>query len=156
MIDFNTLDDDDLNRLIADAYQEQVRRRVIAEAPARADHAAREYLTASGRDSGEPWVAPSGAHDAFPAGWIVEHNGKTWESLISANVWEPGVSGWREVVEEDGAPAEWVQPSGAHDAYGIDDLVTFEGQVYRSTVDGNVWSPADNPAGWELVPPPGA
>ena len=81
MIDLNTLDDIDLARLIADAYREQQRRRVIAEAPARADQAAREYLTASGRDPGDPWQAPSGAHDAFPEGWLVEHDGKTWESV---------------------------------------------------------------------------
>lgn len=27
-------------------------------------------------------------------GAIVTHRGKTWESTIKANVWEPGVYGW--------------------------------------------------------------
>lgn len=27
----------------------------------------------------------------------VTHNGKTWESLVDNNVWEPGVYGWSEV-----------------------------------------------------------
>lgn len=27
----------------------------------------------------------------------VTHNGKTWESLVDNNVWEPGVYGWTEV-----------------------------------------------------------
>ena len=45
------------------------------------------------------WVQPTGAHDAYALGAKVTHNGKTWESTVDANVWEPaGVSGWREVV----------------------------------------------------------
>jgi len=45
-----------------------------------------------GRAQGQsdPWVQPTGAHDAYPLGAIVTHNGKTWESLIANNVWEPG------------------------------------------------------------------
>jgi len=45
----------------------------------------------------------------------------------------------------------WVQPTGAHDAYELGALVIFEGQVYRSLIDANVWSPTDYPAGWEGV-----
>ena len=45
----------------------------------------------------------------------------------------------------------WVQPSGAHDAYGIGDKVTFNGKHYTSKIDGNVWSPDAYPAGWETV-----
>ena len=44
------------------------------------------------------WVQPTGAHDAYALGAKVTHNGKTWESTADANVWEPGVSQWREVV----------------------------------------------------------
>ena len=28
----------------------------------------------------------------------VKHNGKTWESDIDNNVWEPSVYGWSEVI----------------------------------------------------------
>jgi len=45
----------------------------------------------------------------------------------------------------------WVQPTGAHDAYAKGALVIFEGKVYRSLIDANVWSPAVYPAGWEGV-----
>jgi hypothetical protein len=48
-------------------------------------------------------------------------------------------------------PAEWVQPTGAHDAYNIGDFVTFEGQVWESVIDGNVWSPTVHPDGWRLI-----
>ena len=35
--------------------------------------------------------------------------------------------------------------------YGIGDKVTFQGKVYESTIDNNVWSPADYPQGWKEV-----
>lgn len=37
------------------------------------------------------WIQPTGAHDAYKKGDRVTHNGKTWESTLDANVWEPGV-----------------------------------------------------------------
>lgn len=46
------------------------------------------------------WVQPSGAHDAYNMGDKVSHNGKHWESLIDANVYEPTESVptlWKEV-----------------------------------------------------------
>lgn len=45
---------------------------------------------------------------------------------------------------------EWVQPTGAQDAYSIGDKVTYEGVRYVSLIDGNVWSPTAYPAGWEM------
>ncbi len=46
---------------------------------------------------------------------------------------------------------EWVQPTGAHDAYKIGDKVTFEGQVYKSLIDANTYSPTAHPQGWEVI-----
>lgn len=46
--------------------------------------------------------------------------------------------------------SEWVQPSGGHDAYNIDDCVTFNGSEYISLIDANVWSPSVYPAGWKI------
>lgn len=43
------------------------------------------------------WVQPTGAQDAYNKGDKVKHNGKTWESDVDANVWEPSVYGWSEV-----------------------------------------------------------
>lgn len=50
-----------------------------------------------------------------------------------------------------GVIPNWTQPVGSHDAYKIGDKVLFDGQVYESTIDGNVWSPVDYPQGWKLV-----
>ena len=44
------------------------------------------------------WRQPQGAHDAYALGAKVSHNGKHWTSDVAANVWEPGVYGWTEVV----------------------------------------------------------
>jgi len=44
---------------------------------------------------------------------------------------------------------EFVQPTGAHDAYAKGDRVTFQGKDYESLIDANVWSPATYPAGWK-------
>lgn len=106
--------------------------------------------TASPPPDGGAWVQPTGAHDAYPLDATVTHNAKTWVSLIPFNVWEPGVSSWREQVAE-GYPA-WVQPTGSTDAYNIGDRVSFEGANYESVIAANVWSPAVYPAGWVLIP----
>jgi len=45
---------------------------------------------------------------------------------------------------------EWVQPDSTN-PYMTGDRVTFEGKVYESTIDNNVYSPADYPAGWQEV-----
>jgi hypothetical protein len=55
------------------------------------------------------------------------------------------------VVSLDEWP-EWVQPTGAQDAYNTGDKVHYpdaDGPVYVSTLDGNVWAPGVY--GWELV-----
>lgn len=53
--------------------------------------------------SGEilPWVQPDSTNP-YAKGDKVTHNGKTWESLVDNNVWEPGAIGteslWKEVA----------------------------------------------------------
>lgn len=49
------------------------------------------------------------------------------------------------------APDEWKQPTGAQDACSKGDRVTFEGAVWESVIDANVWSPTGYPAGWKKV-----
>lgn len=46
---------------------------------------------------------------------------------------------------------EWKKPTGAHDSYAKDDKVTYNGKKYISTIDANVYSPEEYPAGWKLV-----
>lgn len=52
-------------------------------------------------------------------------------------------------ISESGVPL-WVQPLGASDAYQTGDMISYNGQIYTSTIDNNVWSPEAYPAGWTL------
>lgn len=69
----------------------------------------------------------------------------------SAEQWKPdeAPSLYKAIgITEDGYP-EWVQPLGASDAYNTGDIVSCDGVLYQSTIDGNVWSPTSYPQGWE-------
>ena len=126
-------------------------------------------------ESGYPiWTQPLCAVDAYNLGDIVSYNGKLYKSIINANVWAPDVypAGWEEYTEstsggdsgETGAggttepetpPTEtipdFVQPTGAHDAYKKGDKVKFEGKIYESLIDANTYSPSAYPAGWKEI-----
>lgn len=52
-------------------------------------------------------------------------------------------------LNEQGYPV-WSRPSGAHDAYNTGDIVDYNGQLYKSLINGNVYSPDEYLAGWEL------
>lgn len=46
---------------------------------------------------------------------------------------------------------EYVQPTGAHDAYNTGDKITYNGKKYICKMNGCVWTPDAYPAGWEEV-----
>ena len=50
-------------------------------------------------------------------------------------------------LDDSGYPI-WVQPTGAHDSYNTGDIVNYNGVLYESLIDGNVYSPDAYPAGW--------
>ena len=75
------------------------------------------------------------------------------QSHTSAAEWTPDgtPSLYKKIgVTEDGYP-EWVQPLGAFDAYNTGDIVSYNGVLYKSTIDGNVWAPDAYPAGWVII-----
>ena len=53
-------------------------------------------------------------------------------------------------LNDSGYPV-WSKPTGAHDAYNKGDIVDYGGKLYKSLIDGNVFSPAEYPQGWEQV-----
>ena len=140
-----------------------------------------DWLPGSGTDSlytavklnteGYPvWSMPSGAHDAYNIGDIVEYNGVLYKSLIDGNVWSPDgyPQGWQEYdaststepstpdpgTETPTEPSEpdypdFVQPTGAHDAYKKGDIVRYNGKLYQSLIDANTYSPDAYPQGWQ-------
>lgn len=114
-------------------------------------------------ETARPYTPVQGAHDAYSAGEIVNYNGTLYKSLINGNAWSPDVypAGWEQVdgtaeptPEPEPEPTtypDFVQPSGAHDAYKTGDIVMYNGKAYRSLIDNNVWSPDAYPQGWEVV-----
>ena len=53
-------------------------------------------------------------------------------------------------LDEQGYPV-WSQPAGAQDAYSMGDIVNYEGTLYRSLMDGNIYAPDVYPAGWSSI-----
>lgn len=69
----------------------------------------------------------------------------------SSETWPPDISPslYKAIgVTEDGYP-EWAQPLGASDAYNTGDIVSYNGVLYKSIMDGNAWPP--DVSGWEVV-----
>lgn len=155
-MDYTAMSEEELRAAQHEISIELERRRNENELPQRIEKLAGLYQQAIGRVEGDQWVQPTGAHDAYRHDATVTHNGKIWRSTTPANVWEPGVSGWREESSPDPETGEvtvpdFVQPTGGHDAYNTGDRMTFEGAVYESIIDGNVWSPTEHPAGWKKI-----
>lgn len=93
---------------------------------------------------------------AYDVGYKVRHGGILYACLqahTSQAGWEPGVapSLWAKVLipDPDVIP-DWEQPDSTN-AYMKGDKVRFDGKVYESLIDNNVWSPAVYPAGWREV-----
>jgi hypothetical protein len=88
------------------------------------------------------------------AGQEIYYNGKVYVVLQDHRLqedWKPSEVPALYRLKEDPADEwpEWVQPTGAHDAYAKGAKVTFEGEHYVSLIDANVYSPAAYPAGWQ-------
>lgn len=97
------------------------------------------------------------ADGAYAAGDRVQHDGKLYRILQQHTAqadWSPdkAPSLFAEVLpgQEDTPIGEWKQPDSTN-PYMIGDRVTYNGKVYESIIDNNVWSPADYPAGWQEV-----
>ena len=59
---------------------------------------------------------------------------------------------WAKVlIPDENIIPEWEQPDSTN-PYMKGDKVMFEGNIYESAIDNNIWSPATYPAGWTLIP----
>ena len=99
--------------------------------------------------------------ELFPA-WVVgkayavndrtQYNGTLYKCVqahTSQADWMPDATPalWVVVSIED--YPEWVQPTGAHDAYNTGDKVSYNRKHYVCTIDGNAYAP--DVYGWELM-----
>lgn len=119
------------------------------------------------------WTQPTGAHNAYNTGDIVHYpteDDPLYKSLIDGNSWSPDAypQGWQEYdaststepstpdpgTETPTKPSDpeypdFVQPTGAHDAYKKGDIVRYNGKLYQSLIDANAYSPDAYPQGWQ-------
>lgn len=94
---------------------------------------------------------------AYEVGKRVLYNGvlyKVIQAHTSQAEWTPTAapSLFAKVINEtiDGSIPEFEQP-GATNPYMKGDKVIFNGKVYESLIDNNVYSPSDYPAGWKEI-----
>lgn len=106
----------------------------------------------------DPWAAGK----TYAVGEIVTYgkNGvgdpqlyKVVQAHASQSDWTPdtAVSLFTAIGLDDSGYPVWSHPSGAHDAYNTGDIVNYNGKLYKSLIDGNVYSPDAYPSGWEAV-----
>lgn len=77
---------------------------------------------------------------------------KVLQNHTSQETWTPtsAPSLFAKVLTSEGEILEWEQPS-ADNAYMKGDKVKFNGKIYESIIDNNVWSPEAYPQGWKEV-----
>lgn len=97
-----------------------------------------------------PWQSDTG----YSTGDRRRHGDKLYRCVqahTSLSDWTPDATPalWTKISVEE--YPQWVQPTGAQDAYMIGDKVTFDGKRYVSVIDSNTWSPSAYPQGWQLA-----
>ena len=73
-----------------------------------------------------------------------QYEGKLYKCIQSHTTqadWTPDVTPALWVIVSLEEWPDWVQPTGAHDAYAKDAKVTHSGKKWTSDVDANVWEP---------------
>ena len=93
----------------------------------------------------------------YEVGRYLQYKGVLYKVLqphTSQETWTPDVASSvyaKVLIDPTGETIpEWEQPDSTN-AYMTGDKVRFEGVVYESTVDNNIWSPTAYPAGWKVV-----
>lgn len=119
----------------------------------------------------KPYVTPQGTRGMYQIGDVCTEGGKLYRSTMENNVLEPSAypQGWKTidisggVISQPEEPEEptpepeepkypdFIQPTGAHDAYHIGDRVIYNGKLYECILDGNAYSPDDYPQGWKEI-----
>lgn len=98
-------------------------------------YTAGEYLTY--------WVNSVGDPQLYKV--VQNHTSQAdWRPDVTASLYTP-------IGLDDSGYPVWSQPAGAHDAYNAGDIVNYNGKLYKSLIDGNVYSPDAYPSGWEAV-----
>lgn len=68
----------------------------------------------------------------------------TWTPTDTPSLWAKVLIPDPEVIPD------WEQPDSTN-AYMKGDKVRYNGKIYESLIDNNIWSPNDYPAGWQEI-----
>lgn len=71
-----------------------------------------------------------------------------WETTVEERLSKLETGSSTEPKEPANEWPEYVQPTGAHDAYHVGDKITYNGKHYTCLMDGCVWTPDAYPHGW--------
>lgn len=87
---------------------------------------------------------------------LLQHEGllyKVIQEHVSQADWTPDktISLYKVIGINENGILDWSRPISSADAYMIGDECMFNGVHKRSTINNNVWSPDEYPAGWEDV-----
>jgi hypothetical protein len=93
-----------------------------------------DYFTYGENEVGDPQLYKVVQDHTSQADWLPSETASLYEPIG---------------LNDSGYPV-WSQPSGAHDAYNAGDIVDYNGVLYVSLIDGNVYSPDEYSSGWEI------
>ena len=94
--------------------------------------------------------------ESYTAGMRVRYNEVLYSVLMdhtSQADWTPVAAPSlfaKVLIPDENVIPEWEQPDSTN-GYMTGDKVTYNGKVYVSLIDNNVWSPEAYPAGWQEV-----
>lgn len=105
------------------------------------------------------------ATSPYMTGDVCMEGDKIYKSLNDNNTWAPSAypTYWKQIdldgkeIEEETPDTpteeilEFVQPTGAHEAYKKGAKVKYKGKVYESLLDGNTYAPDAYPNGWKEI-----
>lgn len=93
--------------------------------------------------------------DSFEVGEYIRYNNTLYKVVLEhprQDNWLPDVEeSLYTVVQAVGVTEEWGTRNLTVNPFMFGEKVRFEGVVYKSKIDNNVWSPTDYAQGWEVV-----
>lgn len=129
----------------------RLRAQIEVNAASMDDEEAAEYVELSPKWSGDGVF--------YPAGFRATQRGVLYKCLaehVSQPGWSPEdtPSLWAKILPgQDGTDiGPWERPDSTN-PYMTGDRVIFDGYIQESTIDNNIWSPAEYPAGWKIIGP---
>lgn len=141
MIDLRQMSTEEFNAHVSAVNAEVERRRTIANYEETIARLQAEYQAALGivKGNGTQWQQPTGAHDTYKVGDIVEYSGNFYRSMIANNAWSPTdcPDVWERVPDDEipegtGEPEELDYPAWqAGTEYKPGDQVLYNGVAYE-------------------------